>query len=146
LIDLLQKKADRVIGVDSSPGMLEQARHRFVGQNRIELRLGEVEHLPLSDREADLAVMNMVLHHLSQPEAAVREVGRTLKPGDPFLVAELEKHRLDSMRVAFGDRWLGFERKEMQRWLSSAGFTLADEMDFELNRQLTLIIYRSRKT
>ena len=146
LIDLLQNKADRVIGVDSSPGMLEQARHRFEGQNRIELRLGEVEHLPLSDSEADLAVMNMVLHHLSQPEGAIREVGRTLKPGDPFLIAELEKHDLDSMREAFGDRWLGFDRRDVQRWLKSAGFTLTDEMGFELNRRLKLILYRSRKT
>jgi len=146
LIDLLQKKADRVIGVDSSPGMLEQARRRFEGQNRIELRLGEVEHLPLSDSEADLAVMNMVLHHISQPEAAIREVGRILKPGDAFLIAELEKHGLDSMRETFGDRWLGFDRKDMRRWFTNAGFTLTDEMGFELNRRLTLIIYRSRKT
>ena len=146
LIDLLQNKADRVIGIDSSPGMLEQARHRFEGQTRAELRLGEVEHLPLSDGEADLTVMNMVLHHLSQPEGAIREVGRTLKPGDPFLIAELEKHGLDSMRDAFGDRWLGFDRRDMQRWLKSAGFTFTDDLAFELNHRLKLIIYRSRKT
>ena len=146
LIALLQSKAGQVIGIDSSPGMLAQARNRFEGESRIELRLGEVEHLPLSDREADLAVMNMVLHHISQPQGALREVGRTLKPGDPFLIAELDKHGLDSMREAFGDRWLGFDRRDMRRWLKSAGFTLTDEMGFELNRRLTLIIYRSRKT
>ncbi len=146
LLELLQEKADRSIGVDSSPGMLEQARKRFERRNHIELRLGEVEHLPLRDGEADLAVMNMVLHHISEPQRALREVGRILTPGDTFIIAELDKHGLDSMREAFGDRWLGFERGIMRGWLENEGFALTQEKEFELNRRLKLIVYRSTKT
>jgi SAM-dependent methyltransferase len=146
LIALLQSRARHVIGVDSSPGMLEQARLRFEDRSAVELRLGEVEHLPLRDGEADLAVVNMVLHHLSEPERGIREVGRTLKSGDLFLVAELQKHELESMRKAFGDRWLGFDRKDMELWLKDSGFALVEERSYNLKEQLKLIIYVSRKT
>jgi ubiquinone/menaquinone biosynthesis C-methylase UbiE len=41
-----------------------------------DLRIGDVSHLPLGDGEADAMVMNMVLHHLPQPEAVFAELAR----------------------------------------------------------------------
>ncbi len=75
LLVMLKDKAQRVIGVDNSPAMLERARVRFSGDgDSIDLRLGEIEHLPLSDGEAECAVLNMVLHHLASPLEGIREV------------------------------------------------------------------------
>ena len=125
--------------------MLEQARRRFSDQQSIELRLGESEHLPLRDGEADVAIMNMVLHHLSQPEEGIREVNRVLKTGDRFIVVDFEKHEQEQMRKSYGDRWLGFESRRIRHWLGSSGFGSVDERGFELGRQLRLIIYTARK-
>jgi ArsR family transcriptional regulator len=72
-------------------------------------------------------------------------VGRILNRGDTFLLAELDKHGQDSMREAFGDRWLGFERRVIKDWLREMGLKIAKETSFELNRRLTLVIYRSMK-
>ena len=57
----------------------------------MELRLGEAEHLPARDGEADLVVMSLVLHHLSPPLEGLREAARALQPGKLFLLAEFDR-------------------------------------------------------
>ena len=47
----------------------------------VSLRIGELSHLPLRDCEADFASINMVLHHLSNPENALAEIRRVLRSG-----------------------------------------------------------------
>jgi ArsR family transcriptional regulator len=61
LLPLLSRKAKRVIGVDNSPGMLEEARklHRL-DEGPSEPSVGDLHHLPLRDGEVDCAVMTMV--------------------------------------------------------------------------------------
>src|SRR5919198_1132937 len=52
----------RVIGVDISDAMLDEAARKFAGRP-IELRRGQADALPLSDGEVDAVLANMVLHH-----------------------------------------------------------------------------------
>lgn len=145
LLACLADRAETVVGVDSSPGMLEQARRRFRGRAGVELRLGEAEHLPVRDGEADLAVMSMVLHHLSRPEEALREAARVLQPGRSLLIAELGRHGEESLRERFGDRWLGFEPSSVEAWLREAGFRPAGGEKHELRPGLELWIYVSKR-
>ena len=71
----LSKKVGKAIGVDNSPKMLEKARQRFRGQReKIEVRIGDMEHLPLRDGEVDCTLMNLVLHHLTSPIQGLHEV------------------------------------------------------------------------
>jgi ArsR family transcriptional regulator len=121
LLERLRGKAGRLIGVDSSARMLEAARARLAEADEVELRLGEGEHLPLRDGEVDLAVMNMSLHHLSDPSQGLREAGRVLAPGRTFLLAELMSHQREEMREQHGDRWLGFSPEQLGQWLAQAG-------------------------
>ena len=144
LLVRLKAGAARAIGVDSSPRMLEEARKRFSeAAGAVELRLGELEHLPLSDGEADCAVLSMALHHIDEPAGALREVARTLGAGGSLVIADFDKHGNETMRKTYGDRWLGFSRAEMERFLSGAGFTLEDVSAFPLRQSLTLCIYRA---
>ncbi|HUV07166.1 MAG TPA: metalloregulator ArsR/SmtB family transcription factor [Spirochaetia bacterium] len=145
LIFQLRTEAELVIGVDSSMQMLDRARRRFSGREGIELRLGEAEHLPLKDNEADAAIMNMVLHHLSEPAEGIEEVNRVLKPGKLFVIVEFEKHGQEILREVYGDRWLGFQRSEVRHWLDKAGFVSVEEESFEVLRQLHLVVYSSMK-
>ena len=55
----LEDREAPLIGVDSSGQMLRLARQRFARRPSIDWRLGEVEHLPLRDGEADAAVMSV---------------------------------------------------------------------------------------
>jgi len=146
LLPYIRRKAKRVIGVDKSPKMLEEAERRLAVNGRgIELRIGEIEHLPMRDREADAAVINMVLHHLQAPDAGIREAARVLKSGGSLVIVDLDKHQDEELRKKYEHRWLGFSRKSMERWLMAGGLVLSDFAQFDPGNGLKIDLYVSRK-
>lgn len=77
-----------VTGLDFSPGMLAVLRGK---QPPPSLRL--IEHdlrepLPLHTHEFDLVLSSLVLEHLPDLRAIVRELGRIARPGGRILVAD----------------------------------------------------------
>jgi ubiquinone/menaquinone biosynthesis C-methylase UbiE len=146
LLPYIKQKAKRVIGVDKSPKMLEEAEHRLASNGRgIELRIGEIEHLPMRDGEADSAVINMVLHHLPSPDAGIYEAGRVLKSGGSLIIVDLEKHQNEEMRKNYEHRWLGFTRKNIERWLVAGGFAPREFVQFDVRNGLKINLYVSEK-
>jgi len=146
LLPYIKQKAKKVIGVDKSPKMLEMAGRRpSLNDKGIELRIGEIEHLPMRDREANAAVINMVLHYLPSPERAIYEAGRVVKNGGALIIADLDKHRDEQMRTKYSHRWLGFSRKNIERWLSDAGFNLSEFSQFDVLNGLKIDLYVSVK-
>jgi len=122
LLSALAAKAKTVIGVDYSPRMLEAARERFAGDGRVSLRIGELEHLPLRDGEANCVLLSMALHHLSAPGDALAEALRALADGGRILVADFDRHENEDLRRRHGDRRLGFTSDEMRAFMEQAGF------------------------
>lgn len=124
LLAELAARAAKVIGVDHSPAMLEEARHRLdgIGIDGIELRLGEMSHLPLPDASVECVVANMVLHHAADPAEVLAEIRRVLIPGGTLLLADLARHEREAAREQLADQWLGFEENELTEWLKRAGF------------------------
>jgi len=128
LLSDLRRRARRVVGVDHSPAMLAEARGRLAEQEAtgVELRLGEMTHLPLSDGECDVALLNMVLHHAARPVEVLTEMGRVLTAGGRLLIADLVRHQRDWVRERLADQWLGFTREELAAWLEVAGFAVGN--------------------
>ncbi|BCS52056.1 metalloregulator ArsR/SmtB family transcription factor [Geobacter sp. SVR] len=124
LVELAQR-ADSVVGVDHAPAMLEEARRRLAERDvsGVELRLGEMTHLPLPDAAVGCVVANMVLHHAADPQAVLAEIRRVLSPGGTLLLADLARHEREAAREQLADQWLGFEEGELESWLSAAGFS-----------------------
>ncbi len=145
LLARLAGQAKTVIGVDNSARMLELARERFQDRGDLSLRIGELTHLPLRDGEADLAVLSLVLHHLSDVGAAVAEAARVLAPSGRLLVAEFDRHDLEAMREEYGDHRLGIEKKDMRRFLERAGCAILDEHVFSVRRGLSVVLYNAVK-
>ena len=79
----LAERFDRVIGVDVSPAMVEQAR-RNVPDQRVEFRVVSGTRLEgIADGSADVLVCYLVLQHLPTREAVtayLAEFGRVLAP------------------------------------------------------------------
>lgn len=120
----LVKTQTEVLGVDHSQAMLDEARRRFLqaGTTGVELRLGEMAHLPVSDSSIDCVVANMVIHHAADPLTVMLEIRRILTPGGLLLIADLARHDRESAREQLADQWLGFEEEELTGWLRDAGF------------------------
>ncbi len=135
---------DKLIGVDSSPEMLEQARLRL-SETGAQLRLGELEHLPMRNREMDTAVMNMVLHHISQPVSPISEAFRILKSGGVFVLSDFEKHSLEKVKQIMGGSWLGFEKEKIKAWLIQTGFLLDTIDSYPVNHGLIINVFTATK-
>lgn len=120
----LAARASTVIGVDHSPAMLAEARQRLANcqAGGIELRLGEMTHLPLPDAAADCVVATMVLHHAADPQAVLTEIRRVLTPNGILLIADMARHEREAAREQLADQWLGFEEAELTEWLKATGF------------------------
>lgn len=146
LLYALRKKAGFAVGIDNSRKMLDQAETLFSGDKKdIELRLGELEHLPMGNSEADLAILSMVMHHLADPGKVAMEVARILKTGGTFIIADFEKHTNEEMRKKYGDRWLGFSKDEIRTILEYSGFEEQKIKTFQLKQSINLNITIARK-
>lgn len=148
LLAHLSERANRVIGVDHSPAMIEEARGRVAAEGLVgvELRLGEMSHLPLPDGECDVALLNMVLHHAARPVEVLKELHRVLSGRGTLLIADLVAHRRDWVRERLADQWLGFEAAELSNWLASAGFAVEEHLVVKAEGEaLEVFILRARK-
>ncbi|MFP4071722.1 MAG: class I SAM-dependent methyltransferase [Desulfovibrionales bacterium] len=66
-------------GLDRSPAMLERSRSRM--GNRVDLHLGNADHLPFDDREFDFTVLITVLEFCADPEKIIAEAVRVTRKG-----------------------------------------------------------------
>lgn len=113
----------RVIGVDRSGEMLQAARRRLRGAPGVDLRRGELEALPIPDRELDAAVMMLVLNHVSDPAAALAECARALKPSGRLVLCDMLPHEHEEYKQQMGHVWLGFGEDQVRRMLDAARFS-----------------------
>lgn len=149
LLPALRARASRVIGVDHSPAMLTEARRRLAGEGigGVDLRLGEMTHLPLTDGEAQCALLNMVLHHAADPAVVIHELARVIAPGGVLVLADLVRHGQEWVRERMADQWLGFEGTELEGWLRAAGFSaIRVETISGLPGEAEVLLVRARKS
>jgi ubiquinone/menaquinone biosynthesis C-methylase UbiE len=112
----------RVIGVDGSAAMLQAARKRLHGFDNVDLRRGDLEALPIDRGQLDAATMMLVLHHVPEPERALAEMARVLKPRGRAIVVDMLPHDRESYRQQMGHVWLGFSDEHVRRLFQEAGF------------------------
>jgi ArsR family transcriptional regulator len=110
-----------VVAVDGSAAMLEAARERLGAFDNVRLLAGELEDLPIGDRELDAATLVLALHHASEPERVLAEACRALKGGGRLLVVDLLPHDREELRRQMGHIWLGFSPQQIGPWLEKSG-------------------------
>jgi ubiquinone/menaquinone biosynthesis C-methylase UbiE len=112
----------QVIAVDRSGEMLQAARRRLREHANVEVRRGELESLPIADGELNVATLMLVLHHLPEPAAALKEAARTLRKGGRLLICDMLAHDREEYRQQMGHVWLGFGEHQVRSLLEGAGF------------------------
>jgi len=74
-----------VTGVDSSPEMLAMARAKIPGTD---FRAGDLHHLPVPDRCADVVVCALALTHVPDLAPVMAEFARVLRPGGHLVISD----------------------------------------------------------
>lgn len=131
--ELLAPHVERVVAVDRSEAMLDAARKRMRSFRNVEFASGTLERMPLADRSVDAAVCVMVLHHVPEPAAGLREIARVLRPdraGGVVLIVDMVEHDREEYRRTMGHLHLGFSERTVQGLFQQAG--LVDGRVWEL--------------
>jgi len=123
VLELLGGRVREGVGIDASKAMLALARARLAraGLSHCSVRLADMYRLPLEDAGFDVGVLQMVLHYAEQPDAALAEAARVLRPGGELVVVDLARHERGDVVERLAHRWPGFTDETMSRLLAEAG-------------------------
>ncbi len=99
-----------VVGIDVSTSQLDACRKRAVGRD-LTLILGEAEDLPVQDGRFDAALSIGGFNYFNDPEKALREMVRAVKPGGTIVVSDELPNLTDRMlfrKIGLPgvDRWI----------------------------------------
>jgi demethylmenaquinone methyltransferase / 2-methoxy-6-polyprenyl-1,4-benzoquinol methylase len=90
-LELARQKDCFVVGIDRTPGMLDEGRRRVAlsaASRKIRLVEGDARDLPFDDGTFDGLTFTYLLRYVDDPAATLRELARVVKPGG--VIAGLE--------------------------------------------------------
>ncbi|NOR27221.1 MAG: bifunctional demethylmenaquinone methyltransferase/2-methoxy-6-polyprenyl-1,4-benzoquinol methylase UbiE [Lutibacter sp.] len=90
-INLVETKAEKIIGLDISDGMLQVGREKIEKlnlTNTIEMVLGDSEKIPFEDNSFDAITVAFGVRNFEDLEKGLSEIYRVLKTGGTFVVLE----------------------------------------------------------
>lgn len=131
MLEVLAPLAARAVGVDASADMLAVARANLdrAGVGNAQVRLGDIHHLPFQRNGFDVVTIHQVLHYLDEPERAIAEAARVLRPGGRLVIVDFAPHDLEFLREKHAHRRLGFSRSAMEQWIEVPGLALVSAED-----------------
>jgi ubiquinone/menaquinone biosynthesis C-methylase UbiE len=134
----------QVVLVDYSLTQLQQAQERLGPNQRYIYVAADIYHLPFVDGLFDAATMIRTLHHMADPQAALRQVRATLQKGAVFILEYANKHNLKAISrymlrkqdwspftlesVEFEKLNFDFHPGMVRRWLKETNFNLQDQL------------------
>jgi len=118
----LSLKPERVVGLDISPGMLEEGRNKMRAkgvESIVEMVEGASESLPFADGSFDAATVGFGVRNFEHLEQGLREIRRVLRPGGRVAILEPSFPQRFPLRQMFGFYF--------QRIVPILGRTLTDD-------------------
>ncbi|WP_313612726.1 metalloregulator ArsR/SmtB family transcription factor [Agrobacterium sp.] len=131
ILQLLSGVYRRAIGIDASRDMLAVARSNLdkSGITNASVRHGDIFNLPLEGQDFDLIVIHQVLHFLDEPDRAIAEAARLLRPGGRLVIIDLAPHSFDYLREDHAHVRLGFSHQTLEDWLKKSDLELLKAVD-----------------
>lgn len=132
----LARRGAAVVGIDRSEEMLVWARQKVKDERlKVNFQAADALDLPFPDSSFDAVVSNGLLCFLNEPEMALMEMHRVLKPGGRLVVGVLNKWSpwalFRRMKGLFKDTIYNQARfispPELEGFLKRAGFDVKDD-------------------
>lgn len=132
----IAKRGADVVAVDFSPGMIEVGRRKHPD---IEFVEADATKLPFTAGEFDAVTISFGLRNVANPQKALAEMRRVLKPGGRVVVCEFSTPPAALIRAGYGAylKWVMPAIAEMSSTSPDAYTYLAESID-EWPNQATL--------
>lgn len=111
-----------VVAVDSSPEMIGIMKEKFADIKEFKCVLTDQSVIKLDDESVDYAFANMHLHNTENPQAALKEIIRILKPGGKAAVTDIILYQDEEAQKKYQHRWPGFSFPDLYDWFINAEF------------------------
>ena len=114
-------------GIDIARGMIERAERLRTKAENVRFAVADAADIPLEDGSIDVLICTNSFHHYPEPEKAVREFVRILRPGGRFYVLDVTAddvflravnavvRKREAAHVNF------YSSREFQRMIAAAG-------------------------
>jgi cyclopropane fatty-acyl-phospholipid synthase-like methyltransferase len=131
----------RVTGISVSPKQIEKARQKAAQaklDERLQFQVANAMAMPFADASFDAAWAFESLFHMSDPDQALREMHRCIKPGGQLIIANytltqpMTPNEDEFYRQVFHAGSL-LTHQEHQKRVRAAGFELEETMDISAN-------------
>lgn len=99
----------KVIGLDMTPEMIDICQRNLERAkiDNAEVRLGEMEKMPVADNEVDWIISNCVINLSPDKQTVFAEAFRVLKPGGRVMVSDIVTHDLPEEYRDDMNAWVG---------------------------------------
>jgi ubiquinone/menaquinone biosynthesis C-methylase UbiE len=131
---------ERVVLLDYSRTQLRQAQEKLGRSERYVYVAANIYRLPFADGLFDSATMIRTLHHMSDAQAALKQVRDTLQPGATFILEFANKRNIKAIlryalrrqtwnpftpgQVEFAPLNFDFQPRSVFSWLTDLGFQI----------------------
>lgn len=107
------KQGGKVVGVDISVQMIEEARRELDGSpfNGYELKVGDATHLDFPEKYFDKVIASEIIEHIPDWQKALSEMHRVLKPKGELIISTPNRHSWYGF-----DRYVIFEKILRKQW------------------------------
>lgn len=140
------------LGIDLSRQMLTVARDKLLRSDlsHCSVRQGDLTNLDVATGSMDAAVLHHVLHFLDDPDRAIAEAARTLRPNGMLVVVDFAPHTLESLRSDHAHRRLGFAESDIAAMCVDAGLVDMSAQHFsstatDTSELLTVTLWTARQ-
>jgi ArsR family transcriptional regulator len=121
LAELVAPRARSVTCLDRSEHVASAGRRRYPGRAPVRFLVGDMHALPLPDAGFDEVLLVNSLSYASDPQGAVAEAVRVLRPGGTLVTTALRSHAHMSVAAGFDHVQAGFTPARLRALFEEAG-------------------------
>jgi ubiquinone/menaquinone biosynthesis C-methylase UbiE len=142
----LAPEASSVTAFDATEEMLQRAKARCAkaGLSNVAFRSGDAENLPFGDAEFDGVVTRLAIHHFANPQRALDQMFRVLRPGGAAVIVDVVSaenpdesnlhNAIERLRDPSHVRML--PPSELDAGVSRSGFRNLERATWDMDREL----------